>query len=83
MAITLTLGILAITHGQPAFAGVRCGALRGNSPRVRNAPAVPTPPAHVKGGTIDEGRQTRSLGAFGLDGTWYGALQTLLFVISH
>ena len=83
IAIMFTLGILAISHGQPANAGVRFNTLRGNAPLVRNAPAVPTPPTRVKGGSINDGRQFRSFGDFGFDGTWYGTVRTLLFVISR
>lgn len=81
MATMLMLGVLAISTGQPTFASTRSIGLRGAAPLVRNAPSVPTPPTHARGERISEGRQTRSFGAPGLDGTWYGAVQTLLFVI--
>jgi hypothetical protein len=83
MAITLTLGILAIAHVQPALAGASSGALRGSSTVVRNVPTVPTAPRQTKGGSPGDGHQTRNFGSYGLDGTWYGVARTLLFVISH
>lgn len=81
MGITLTLGILAMAHGQPALASARTIGFRGNAPLVRNAPGVPTPPNHSKGDRISEGHQTRRFDAPGFDGSWYGTMQTLLFVI--
>jgi len=83
MAITLTLGILAIAQVQPALAGARTGALRGAAPLVRNAPTVPISPRQTRGGNISDGHQTRNFGSYALDGTWYGVARTLLSVISR
>jgi hypothetical protein len=83
MAATITLG-LAIAVGTPAFAGAGSTQLPGTRTSiVRNAPTVPASPVHVKGGQINDGRQTRSLCPTGLDGTWVGVLQTLALAMLH
>lgn len=84
MAITLMLGILALTQARPALAGTGSATnLGGTSRVVRVLPTVPTAPVRFKGENPSINPVGHPFGAPGLDGGALGMVQTLLFVLSH
>lgn len=83
MPIALTLGLLAMTLGGPAFAGNRGAADRGSkSPIVTQQPAHTTIPVSARGVTVDKAPFS-SVGVPGLNGAWQDAVLRLVWMLEE